>query len=398
MQTPICMKDTIYWIGVNDRETHLFENLWPLENGVSYNSYVINGEKTALIDTVKANKADDYLYKIKEVIGNKPIDYLIVNHMEPDHSGLLTEIIKSNPNITVVGNKNTQKFIKQFYQIEPNFMTVTDGDSIDLGSTTLKFYHTPMVHWPETIMTFDEKNGVLFSGDAFGGFGSLDGGIFDDEVNLEFFKNEIRRYFSSIVGKYSPMVQNAIKKLNNIGIQPKLIAPTHGVIWRENPSYIIDLYDKWSRYEVENGAVIVYGSMYGNTARMADTIARSLSTFGIRDIRVYDASRTHYSHMINDIWRYKACIIGSCTYNQGLFPPVLGLMEKLEDRKIKNHIFGVFGTYTWSGGGVKTILEYIEKNKWELVHDPIEAQCSPGESEYERCLSLAETVANLLKD
>ncbi len=397
MQSPISITDNIHWIGVNDRETFLFENLWPLEDGVSYNSYVVNDEKTALIDTVKMNKADDYLYKIKQAIGDRQIDYLIVNHMEPDHSGLIASILKDNPDLTVVGNKTTEKFIEQFYAVKPTFQAIKDGDTIDLGSTTLTFYHTPMVHWPETIMTYEQKSGVLFSGDAFGGFGTLDGGVFDDEVNIDFYENEIRRYFSNIVGKYSPMVQNAIKKLQANGVQPRVIAPTHGIIWRDDPSIIVDLYDRWSRYEVKNGAVIVYGSMYGNTERMADMIRRSLSSYGIRDIRIYDASRTHNSHLINDIWQYKATIIGSCTYNQGLFPPIQGLMDKIEDRRIKNHVFGVFGTYAWSGGGVKKIMDYMDRNKWELIDEPVEALCSPSNEDFDRCDRLAKKLADTLQ-
>ncbi|MCF7886699.1 MAG: MBL fold metallo-hydrolase, partial [Candidatus Marinimicrobia bacterium] len=260
MHKPIPINDKIYWVGINDRETDLFEAHWPLPRGVSYNAYLIDDEKVALVDTVKSYFQTDYLDKIREIIGHdKKVDYLIINHMEPDHSGAIKELKEVYSDITIVGNKKTMNFLEGFYGVADNLKVIEDGDTLDLGDHKLKFYLTPMVHWPETMMTYDQTDGVLFSGDAFGGFGTLDGGIFDDELDTDFYEDETLRYFANIVAKYSRMVQRAIKKLGDLEIN--IVAATHGPIWRENPGKIINDYMKWSSYGTEKGVVVVYGSM-----------------------------------------------------------------------------------------------------------------------------------------
>ena len=393
----IKIHEGVYYVGVNDRDTHLFENVWPLPKGVTYNSYVITDKKNVLIDTVKVSKMAPFLGKLRELLGDEPIDYLVINHMEPDHSGAITEILHNYPDIKIVGNKKTFEFVKGFYGIEENLYEVNDGDEIDLGSRKLRFYMTPMVHWPETMMSYETESKTLFAGDAFGGFGSLDGGIFDDEVNIDYFENEIRRYFSNIVGKFGPMVQRALKKLSDLDIQ--VVASTHGPVWRSNPGRIISSYDRWSRYEAYPGVVIAYGSMYGNTEKMADYVARRLAEHGIKNIRVMNTSTTHDSYIINEIWNYKGIILGSCTYNAGLFQPMETLLINLSHKGLKNRVFGVFGTYGWSGGGVKTIMEYVEKHKWPLVDDePVEAKLSPSEEHYRGLDRLAENMAKAVKE
>jgi flavorubredoxin len=388
--------DGVYYVGVNDRDTHLFENIWPLPKGVSYNSYLIVDEKTALIDTVKVNKMKEYIEKITQILDGKPLDYLIINHMEPDHSGAISSIVHAFPNVKIVGNKKTFEFIKAMYHLEGNFYEVKDGDEINLGSRTLKFYMTPMVHWPETMMTYDTKDKILFSGDAFGGFGSLDGGIFDDEVDISYFENEIRRYYSNIVGKFGPMVQKALQKLS--GLDVKIVCSTHGPVWRTNPMHIVSAYDRWSKYEYEEGVVIAYGTMYGNTEKMADYIARVLAEEGVKNIRVMNTSTTHESFIINEIWRFKGVILGTCTYNNWIFPPMENLVINLSHKGLPNRVFGVFGTYGWSGGGVKGIIEYIQKNKWQLVGEPVEVQFSPKEEDFERLRKLAIDMAKAVKE
>ncbi|KAB3535767.1 FprA family A-type flavoprotein [Alkaliphilus pronyensis] len=392
----IKVQDKLYFIGVNDRETHLFENLWPLDKGVSYNSYLINDEKVALIDTVKNTKMESFTSKIASLLKDKPVDYLIINHMEPDHSGSIKAVKEKYPNITIVGNKKTFELLENFYGKMPNYLVVEDGDVLDLGEKKLKFYMTPMVHWPETMMSYEVTGGVLFSGDAFGGFGTLDGGVFDDEVNLEFYTDEIRRYYSNIVGKYGAMVQKALKKLNAANIPINVIAPTHGPVWRSNPTCIIDYYDKWSRAETEEGVVIVYGSMYGNTQKMADYIARELSERDIKNIRIYDSSKTHVSYIISDIWRFKGLVLGSCAYNTGLFPSMENVLHKIENSQLKNRYLGIFGTASWSGGGVSTLNKFAEKMKWTQVGRSVEAQSSPKEEEFKLCSEIAEEMAKSL--
>ena len=396
MNCRLSIKDKIHWIGVNDRETTLFENYWPLEKGVAYNSYIINDEKVAILDTVKFNKTTEYLEKIKEIIGDKKVDYLIVNHMEPDHSGSMLALIGAYPDMQIVGNKKTFPFIEGFYGINKNFLEVNEGDEIDLGYHKLTFYMTPMVHWPETMMTYCKTSSVLFSMDAFGGFGSLDGGVFDDEINYEFYEDETRRYYSNIVAKYSPMVQRSLKKLEALDIQ--MIAPTHGPVWRTNPSEIIQKYDKWSRYEADKGVVIVYGSMYGNTAKMADYLARTIAENGIKNVKVFDASKTHNSYILSEIWKYKSVVIGSCAYNTKVFSSVETLLAKLSNSSLKNRYVSVFGNKSWSGGGVSGINAFVEEIGWERIGESIEATFSPKDAEFYALESLAKQIADKLHE
>jgi flavorubredoxin len=396
MDCRVPVTDRVHWIGVNDRETTLFENFWPLDKGVAYNSYLINDEKIALIDTVKFNKTDQFLSKIREIIGDKKIDYLIVNHMEPDHSGSMHAVIAAYPDIKIVGNKKTFEFLNNFYGITENWYEIKEGDELDLGYHKLTFFITPMIHWPETMMTYDKTDKMLFSMDAFGGFGSLDGGIFDDEVNIEVYEDEIRRYYSNIVSNYSVMVQKALKRLS--GIEIKTIMSTHGPIWRSNPQIIIDYYDKWSRYEAEEGVVIVYGTMYGNTAKMADYLARIISENGVKNIRVYDASKTHLSYIISDIWRFKGVILGSCAYNTHLFPPMESVINKIEHSGLKNRFLSIFGCKSWSGGGVNNLNAFADRVKWEKIGPSVEATCSPKESEFSVLLKIGEDMARAVKN
>ncbi|ACR80031.1 FprA family A-type flavoprotein [Kosmotoga olearia] len=395
MDQGIPVTKDVFWIGVNDFETHLFESLWPLPMGVSYNAYMILDEKVALIDTVKGSFFATFLDKVKALLPDgKPVDYLIINHMEPDHSGAIKVLVEAFPEIKIVGNKKTRDFLEGFYGISDNFMVINDGDVLDLGKHKLKFYLTPMVHWPETMMTYDLTDGILFSGDAFGGFGALNGGIFDDVVDIEFYEDEVLRYFSNIVGRYSPMVQRAFKKLENVDI--KIIAATHGPVWRDNPKQIIELYDKWSRYEAEKGVVLVYGSMYGNTQKMMEAVAQGLVEEGVEKIRIHNISVTHLSFIIRDIWRFKGVILGSCTYNMELFPPMKNLLTALENRMLKNRHIGVFGSYSWSGGALKELHDFAQKMKWELVEPVIEAKHAPKKEELEQCKLLGKNMAKAI--
>jgi len=392
MSKPIPIAKDIYWVGANDLETHLFEAIWPLPQGVSYNSYLIDDDKVALIDTVKRGFFPQYIDKIKEVIKNgKKVDYLVVNHMEPDHSGSMGVLQDVFPGIKIVGNKKTVDFAKGFYGDNASFHVVEDGDTLELGKHTLKFALTPMVHWPETMMTYETKNKILFSGDAFGGFGTLNGGIFDDEVDLSFFENEILRYYSNIVAKYSPMVQKALGKLKELDV--KIIAATHGPIFRQNPSYIINLYDKWSRQETERGAVIVYASMYGNTQAMAESIARSMAQEGIDIIRLHNISKSHLSFILTDIWRFKGIVLGSCTYNTKLFPPMDTLVHTLDNDRLTGRVLGIFGSYSWSGGAVKALSEYAQKCPNLHVDPVIEAKHAASTEDREKCAELGRNMA-----
>jgi len=388
------LADNIYYLGYNDRRTHLFENIWPIPNGISYNSYLVVDEKTALIDTVERQFIDDYLDDIEDIIGDRKIDYLIINHMEPDHSGALKAIVAKYPDIVLVGNKKTFGLVESFYLKPVHALEVYDGYVLELGKKRVQFQTIPMVHWPETMATFEETNGILFSGDAFGSFGTLDGGVFDDELNLSFYEDEAMRYFTNIVGKYCPHTQRAIKKL--AGFDIKMIAATHGPVWRSDLNWILTRYNKWSSYTTDNGVVIVYGSMYGNTKKMAETIARQLSVRGIKNIRVYDSSKTHPSYIINDIFKYKGFIAGSCAYNNELFPNVEKLVSTIEHMGIKDHYLGVFGSFSWNGGGVKNLMNFAENIKWELVYNPVEEKGSLKKDKFGQCIELANAMADKL--
>lgn len=392
MNRAIAIASDTAWIGVNDRETDLFEGIWPLPRGVSYNSYIIVDEKVCIVDTVKRNLVGNYLRNVEEALpaGRSP-DYLIINHIEPDHSGSVAVLRKVYPDIKIIGNKKTVEFLEHMYGIKEKLHVVADGDELALGQHRLKFFVTPMVHWPETMMTYDQTDQVLFSGDVFGGFGALDGGLFDDEVDIEYYDDETLRYFSNIVGKFSSQAQKALAKLADLPIE--VIASTHGPVWRTNPRRIIGDYDRWSRYEAEPGVVLVHASMYGNSTRMMEAVSRGLSEGGMSTVRLHDVCREHVSYIIRDIWRYKAFIVGSPTYDVGLFPRMKYLTDMLLGKKLKNRFLGVFGNYGWSGGAVKTMRAFAEEGKFELVEPVIEARFAPTDEQLEQCRQLGRNMA-----
>ncbi|MFW6122201.1 MAG: FprA family A-type flavoprotein [Petrotogales bacterium] len=397
MNGPIEIVKDVFWVGANDYDTALFENLWPLPRGVSYNSFLIQDEKVVLFDTVKSCYFPTFLKRIRKTLPDgKGVDYLIINHMEPDHSGAIEALRNAYPGIKIIGNNKTLEFLKGFYNIGKNTIEVKDGDTLELGKHKLKFFLTPMVHWPETMMSYEVTEGIIFSGDAFGGFGALNGGIFDDEVDTEYFEGEILRYFSNIVGRYSPMVQKAMKKLKDVGVDINIVAATHGPIWRKNPKTIIDLYDRWSKYKSDPGVVLVFGSMYGNTQTMMEAVARGLTEEGVSNIRMHNISTSHLSFIIRDIWEFEAAVFGSCTYNTELFPPMKLLLAELSNRMIKNKILGLFGSYSWSSGAFQELKSFQESSKWKLVEPTLEIRHAPTQDELSTLKKLGKNVAKKL--
>lgn len=335
----------VYYVGVNDRNKSLFEGLWPLPYGVSYNSYLIDDEKVCLIDTVEVDFFVQFIEKLREVLGDRQIDYLVINHMEPDHSGSLALLRKYYPNIQVIGNKKTFDMMSGFYGIKDNTIEVKNGEELNLGNHTLQFYMTPMVHWPETMMTHCKGEvSYLFTGDAFGCFGALNGGLIDKDIDTDWCWLEMVRYYSNIVGKYGTPVQNALKKL--AGIHFDYICSTHGPVWHQYVDKVVALYDRMSKYETDPGLVICYGTMYGNTERMAEQIARSASLAGVKNIRLYNVSKTHHSYILQDIFRFRGLIVGAPTYNAGLYHEMDVLLQEVANRDIKNHLIGCFGSYS----------------------------------------------------
>lgn len=389
--------DKIYYVGVNDRNKELFEGLWPLPNGVSYNSYLIDDEKVCLIDTVEVDFFMPYLKNIREVLGDRQIDYLVINHMEPDHSGAIELIRKYYPGVKIVANKKTFGMIEGFYGVTADEVEVKNGSTLSLGKHQLSFVLTPMVHWPETMMTFDAAEGVLFSGDAFGTFGALNGGCLDARIDTEEYWDEMVRYYSNVVGRYGQPVQKALAKLKNLPVS--MICSTHGPVWVQEKDRVISLYDRWSRYEAERGVTLAYGSMYGNTERMAETIAEELSQRGIRKIRLHNLSKSDPSYILADVFRYRGLILGAPTYNATLFPAMESLLSKILNRDIKGRYLGYFGSFSWAGAAVKSLGEFAEKSRFEIVGQPVEMKQGIRDDIRRQCRELAEAmVARLDQD
>ena len=391
------IEDKIYYVGVNDRQKHLFENLWPLPYGVSYNSYLIFDDKTALVDTVDVCYSDRFLQKIEYLLEGRTLDYLIINHMEPDHSGSIRLIKQKYPNVILVATSKAFDMINGFFgaDIAKDRIEVKDGSLLSLGEHQLSFYCAPMVHWPEVMVTYDATASLLFSADAFGTFGTVDGGITDEQIDTTLHINEMYRYYSNIVGKYGNPVQKVLSKLSNLDI--RTICSTHGPIWRQHIKKVISIYDQLSRYEAEEGVVIVYGSMYGNTEQMAEAIAEGCVQGGIRNVVLHSVSKTHSSYILADIFRYKGLIIGSPTYSNVLYPEIASLLSKIEVREIKNRYLGIFGSYTWAGTAARHLQTFAENSKMKLIAEALEIKQSPDNADYEKCISLGCKMADCLK-
>lgn len=364
------ISDRVYYIGVNDFDKVLFEGLWPLPQGVSYNSYLVVDEKVALIDTVEAGFEDEFLANVQEAIGERAVDYLVVNHMEPDHSSLIAYMLQKYPSLQIVANPKTVPMLKGYYGTpEERIQVIKEGESLSLGSCNLQFYMTPMVHWPETMVTWLAEEGTLFSGDAFGTFKAVEDEVTDNEDTFEEYRDEMIRYYSNIVGKYGTPVQTALKKL--IGLEIKRICSTHGPVWETSVRQVVALYDKMSRYEVERGVCIVYGSMYGNTAAAADALAMELEArnipYAIHDLACNNAGELGVSGALRDVFKYDTIVVGSPTYNNGIFPPVETFMKALQARLIKGRRFFAFGSYTWSGASVNLLNAMAETMGYEIL-------------------------------
>lgn len=390
------LTDNIYYIGVNDRTTALFEGLWPLPAGVSYNSYLIDDEKTAVIDCVGPEFFEEHLANMRSVLGNRTVDYIVVNHMEPDHSGALALFRQFYPQARIVGNKKTISMLEGYYGIDgADCIAVADGTTLELGHHTLSFHLVPMVHWPETMVTYDSTSGTLFSGDAFGCFGALNGTVLDTGTDIEPYFPEMRRYYSNIVGKYATPVQNALKKLAATHI--KMICPTHGPVWTEAAGRVIAEYDRMSRYEAAEGAVVVYASMYGNTRQMAEEVARGLSEAGIRKIVVHDAARTPLSFILSDIFTYKGLAIGATTYNGDINPAVKAVLEAVKLREVKHRAMAAFGSFTWAGKAAKTISDFADNMGYTQPAPAVEMKQGFNPAAAKSCRTLGKALGEAIK-
>jgi flavorubredoxin len=389
----------IHYVGANDRTKHRFEGLWPLPHGVSYNAYLIDDERVALIDTIDAALTGRLLANIREVIGDRPVDYLIINHMEPDHSASIHAVRQAWPGVTIVGNAKTLAMVEGFYGVDcgsgTRTLTVADGDTLSLGARELQFLTIPMVHWPETMVTHIAAGRIAFTGDAFGTFGALDGGVTDAQMDTSRYPDEMVRFYSNIVGKYGGPVQRALEKLAPL-LPLKMVCPTHGPVWTREFPRVFDLYDRMSRYEpLEKGVVIAYGSMYGNTEQSAERLARELAARGVTRVVMHNLGASHASFVLRDIFRYSALVIGSPTYNMHLYPPVQSLVDDLELRAIPadGRIFACFGGFTWAGAAIKRLTEFAGRMGWELVAPPVEVKQGFSSEKTDGLVALADAIS-----
>ena len=363
--------EDIVWVGASDRRLALFENIFPIPRGVSYNSYVLLDEKTVLLDTVDASVAGQFFENLVHVLDGRKLDYLIVNHMEPDHCAMIGDLVRRYPEVQVVGNTKTFGMIKQFFGTDfaERAVTVKEGDTLATGAHTLHFVMAPMVHWPEVMVTYDEKDKVLFAADGFGTFGALNGNIFADEVDFDRdWLDDARRYYTNIVGKYGASVQALLKKAS--GLEIAVICPLHGPIWRENLGYILEKYQKWSTYEAEDQAVVIlYATMYGNTASAADALAGRLAAKGVKKIAVYDVSNTHVSELISEIFRASHVVFAAPTYNGGIYPVMENLLADMKALAVQNKTVALMENGTWAPMTAKQMREKLAELKNVTILD-----------------------------
>ena len=366
------VSDNIHWVGGSDRRLALFENIFPISRGVSYNSYVITDEKTAVIDTADSSISEQFIENVMHVLKGRELDYIVINHMEPDHCANIMNLVLRFPNAKLVGNAKTFVFLNQFYccELEGKTITVKEGDALELGEHTLRFYMTPMVHWPEVMVAYEEKENILFSADAFGSFGALNGNIFNDEINFDCdWLDDARRYYSNIVGKYGLQVKAAIGKLSALNI--KMICPLHGPIWRNNLEYLLDKYQHWSEYRPEDkSVVIIYASMYGNTENAANVLAAKLADEGVKNIAVYDISNTHISTLIAEIFRSSHIVLAAPTYNGAIYPIMYNLLHDMQQLNVQNRTVGIIDNGTWAVTAGKQMRDMLAQMKNMNVLEP----------------------------
>jgi len=388
-----------YWVGASDRRLELFENIMPITKGVSYNSYLLVDEKTILLDTVDSSVSRQFLENVKYALNGRALDYMVVNHMEPDHCSIIEDMVLRYPELKLIGNVKTLQMIKQFFDfdVEERFVSVKEGDTFSSGNHTLTFVMAPMVHWPEAMFTYDVEEKILFSADAFGTFGALNGNLFNDEVNFDKdWLDEARRYYTNIVGKYGNPVQAALKKASTIEIN--MICPLHGPIWRNDLGYILDKYNKWSTYEPEDKTVmIVYGSMYGNTESAVNVLATKLAEEGVKNIVTYSVSNTHVSYLISEAFRCSHIVLAAPTYNGGVFTPMENFLLDLKAHGLQKRTFAFIENGTWAPTAACQMMSIVgEMKDMKVIEETITLKSSLKESQIDQLENLAKELAGEL--
>lgn len=391
--------DDLYWVGGNDHRLALFENIHPIPRGVSYNAYLLLDDKSVLFDTVDWTIGRQFIENIKALLKGKPLDYMVINHVEPDHAACIEEVILRYPNVKIVCTEKAAMFMRQFgFDIDGKVTEVKEGDSMSFGKHNITFVAAPMVHWPEAMVTYDATNGVLFSADAFGTFGALDGKLFNDEVNFDRdWIDDARRYYTNIVGKYGPHVQALLKKAATIDI--KYICPLHGPVWRNNFAYFLDKYDKWSRYEPEEkGVMIVYGTMYGNTEAAATDLAARLVKKGMTNVVMYDVSKTHVSYLISDTFKYSHLVLASVTYNLKIYPPMLNYLMDMKALNLQKRTIALIENGSWAPQSGKLMREILEEMKeMNILDSEISLNSSMKEDNEDAMEIIADSIIESMK-
>jgi flavorubredoxin len=396
---PVEIRPNIYWIGLNDRTTDLFEGLWPIKHeGVSLNSYFIDDEKKVIVDATREITLGEMLHQLSHFTDLSKIDYLVVNHMEPDHTGALHTIRQMAPCATILCSERASRMMVDFYGMTEGVRAVKDGETLNIGQHTLKFVSTPNVHWPETMMTVELTEQILFSCDAFGGFGALEGAIFDDETpELDYFEREALRYYTNIVANRSKSVLNAIKKLSNEPIQ--IIAPSHGLIWRKNPGRIVDLYKHWAELAQDPGEVgitLIFGSMYGDTNRMAEAIQIGIQDEGV-PFSSFEVTHTHPSYILPSLWTKRGVLVGAPTYEGELFPPMKNMLQIARFKRVSGKLAARFGSYGWGGGAQKVFEAMAAEMEWRSVQ-MLEFMGSPSADDLRKGQAFGAAFARLVKE
>ena len=395
------IREDLYYVGASDRRLTLFENVYPIPRGVSYNAYVLLDEKTVLLDTVDWSVGERFLENLEQVLGERPLDYVVINHMEPDHCATLTAVLNRWPAAQVVGNAKTLTMVGQFFDLEVSGrgVTVKEGDTLETGRHTLTFLMAPMVHWPEVMVTYDTVDKTLFSADAFGTFGALSGNLFADEVDFpRDWLDDARRYYTNIVGKYGPQVQSLLKKA--AGVEIAALCPLHGPIWRENVGWFVDKYQLWSTYTPEERAVAIFcGSVYGHTENAAEILADRLAQKGVRDIRLYDVSRTDVSCLIGEAFRCSHLVFTSATYNNGIFTPMENLLLDLRAHNFQNRTVALVENGSWGPQAGKLMGEIVSSMKnMTVLGETVTLKSSVKPAQREALEALADMLAEDLQN
>lgn len=355
--------EDLYWIGANDHRLALFENIHPIPRGVSYNSYVLKDEKSVLFDTVDWSVCRQFLENLDYVLDGEKLDYIVINHMEPDHGASLEEVLMRHPEAKIVSTPKAFVMMHQFgFDVDSHEqIAVKEGETLSFGRHVVTFVNAPMVHWPEAMVTFDQTEGILFSADAFGTFGALDGKLFNDEVNFERdWLEDARRYYTNIVGKYGAPVQALLKKASKLDI--RMVCPLHGPVWRSNLGWFIEKYDLWSRYvPEEKGVLIAYASMYGNTEAAAQALAAKLCEKGMANVAVYDVSNTHVSQLIAETFRFSHIVLASVTYNMEIYPVMHSYLNDMKGLNVQNRTVAIIENGTWACKSGELMARFVQE-------------------------------------